>query len=98
MNYSITLRVNDSNEGDTLAKAIVENYGESFDTAIGDFTVERRGGRRLEILAKNVAEGDVRVFVEDIGRDFADDLSVIRVLGQSDEASGWFPIDLKKEK
>jgi|SRR5580765_6144155 len=76
-----------------LAEGIIENYGETFDAGRGDFTAEPVGDT-VEIVAKDVAAGDMQVLTEDIYRDFGDEDDRMMIRASRREGGGWFATDL----
>lgn len=73
-----------------LAENIRATYGDDFDAALGDFTVELGDGGVVVALVREVTGGDVDALAEDIGNDVSGDFS-IRVSQR--QGTGWFVRD-----
>jgi len=85
-----------STDPQELAEGIIETYGEDYDAALGDFTAERVG-ETVEVVAKNVAKGDMRVLREDLYRDFGDEDGTMMIRAASGSGSQWYSTDLDED-
>jgi hypothetical protein len=93
-NFKLTIS-SVSTDPAALAEGILENYGEDFDAALGDFTTSVVSGY-VEVVANDVTKGDMRILIEDIYRDFGDEADTsIRVSKQ--DGSSWFPTDVEDD-
>lgn len=97
MEYKLTLyNLSDNTSPQALAEGIMDNYGEDFDAGLGDFTAKRVDDL-VEVIAKNVAAGDVRVLREDIYRDFGDEDETMMIRASYGEGGQWFATDLEDD-
>ena len=90
-NFKLTIS-NISTDPTALADGILENYGEDFDAARGDFITSVEGDS-VEVFAIDVTKGDVRTLVEDIYRDFGDEDDTLLIRASKQDGSNWFPTD-----
>jgi hypothetical protein len=74
MDFKLTLfNLSPNTDARVLAGQVLEDYGEGFDAAKGDFTATATSYDRVEVVAKDVAKGDAKMLREDIFRDFGDE-------------------------
>jgi predicted ATPase len=98
MDYKLTLyNLHQGTDLAALAQDIEDNYGDNFDLDNGDFSAKAEAGV-VEVIAKDVAKGDMKILREDIYRDFGDDEDHMLVRCSFAEGDGsWYPVDLDSD-
>lgn len=94
--YKLTIR-NISTDPAQLAQGILDRHGENFDAARGDFTAAvTPNGTTVEIVARDVTKGDMRILVEDIYRDFGDEDDTLLIAASNGDAASerWYSTEL----
>ena len=72
-------------DAEQVAADVVDNYGDAYD-APDEFSASVVGGN-VEVVARNVAKGDMRVLREDIYRDFGDEDDSMMIVASSGDAA-----------